>query len=123
MFAERRSGVSLRCAVEGPAYEGATNGCVHTIDSSAILDGDRLHVFLTNRSVNESAEVEIKLAGGRCAPVKAPSCSPARMPSGQYLRRRSIVKAQPFKEIRVADGQAVCQLPPLSFAAITLKLT
>jgi len=124
MFAERRSGVSLRCAVEGPAYEGATNGCVHTIDSSAILDGDRLHVFLTNRSVDESAEVEIKLAERTvCACESAELLTGPDAKAANTFEDGSIVKAQPFKEIRVADGQAVCQLPPLSFAAITLKLT
>jgi alpha-N-arabinofuranosidase len=30
MFSKRRNGISLRCSVDGPGYEGATNGYVHT---------------------------------------------------------------------------------------------
>ena len=57
MYARRRTGMSLRPALQGPLYESATNGPVHYIDTSAILDGSRLHIFVTNRSLDEAATV------------------------------------------------------------------
>jgi alpha-L-arabinofuranosidase len=124
MFAERRNGVALRAAVDGPVYEGAANGRVHTIDSSAILDGSRLHVFLTNRSLDETAEVAIQLGGQTVTACESAELltGPGAKAANTFEDGTDVVKAQPFKEIRVVDGQAVCQLPPLSFAAITLKL-
>ena len=48
---------------------------------------------------------------------------PGAKAANTFENGTDVVKAQPFQEIAVADGQAVCQLPPLSFAAITLKLS
>ena len=62
MFAKRRNGVALRPVVSGPVYEGKTNGPVPYIDASAILDGDRLQVFATNRSLDEPAKLLVRVA-------------------------------------------------------------
>ena len=54
MMSKRREGISLRTAVDGPSYEGKTNGVVSYVDASAIMNEDALHVFLTNRSMDEA---------------------------------------------------------------------
>ena len=59
MMSKRRNGLSLQVSVEGPYYEGSKNGQVNYIDSSAILNGEKLHVFLTNRSMAEKSEVNL----------------------------------------------------------------
>ena len=64
MFARRRNGISLRPAVAGPAYDSPSYGRAQYIDASAILDGDRLHVFAVNRSVDETARVRVSLPPG-----------------------------------------------------------
>ncbi len=123
MFSQRKKGISLRCAIEGPTYAGATNGVVHKLDSSAILDGDRLHVFLTNRSLEQAAEVDIVLAD---RPVL--SCASAEVLTGpdpkaaNTFEKRDAVVAVPFDGVKAAEGRARCHLPPLSFAALTLNL-
>jgi len=43
-------------------YEGATNGRVNVIDTSAILAADELHVFAVNRSLDGPALVRVELA-------------------------------------------------------------
>jgi len=123
MFSKRRKGVALQLSVDGPSYEGATNGRVHYIDASAILDERMLHVFLTNRSLDETAEVCIALADASIA-----SCESAEILTGSdakatnSLENRDVLKAESFEAINIGDGRACCQLPPLSFVAMTLKL-
>jgi alpha-N-arabinofuranosidase len=123
MFSKRRSGVSLRCSVDGPGYEGKTNGFVHYVDPSAILAGDRLHVFLTNRSLDEAAEVRIALTGREIlSSENAEMLSGPGPKSANSFEDKNVVVAKPFEAVNVVDGQAHCQLSPLSFVAITLNL-
>jgi alpha-N-arabinofuranosidase len=123
MFSKRRKGCSLRCSVDGPTYTGAKNGMVHTVDASAILDGDRLQVFLTNRDTLEAAPVSVVLADRRIA-----SCESAELLTGpdpkaaNTFERKDVVAARPFEGVEVRGDRARCTLPPLSFAAITLIL-
>ncbi len=123
MFSKRRNGAALRLTVDGPSYEGATNGCVHYIDASAILDGSRLHVFLTNRAMDENAEVCVTIADKTVV-----SCESAEILTGpdakavNSLEDGEIVVAKPFDAIDMKDGQAHCKIPALSFVAMTLNL-
>ena len=77
MMARRRDGVSLRVAVDGPSYEGRTNGRVPFVDASAILGEGVLHVFLINRSERAAAPVSIEPAGSRSRRSRPPRSSPA----------------------------------------------
>ncbi|HXD09545.1 MAG TPA: alpha-L-arabinofuranosidase C-terminal domain-containing protein [Anaerolineales bacterium] len=123
MFSSRRNGISLRCAVDGPNYEGATNGRVHYIDASAILEEDKLHVFLTNRSLDEDADVNIVLADGAilaCAGAEILTGPEAR--SANSFEDPDVVIAKPFEAINISNHQAYCKLPPLAFVAMTLNL-
>jgi alpha-N-arabinofuranosidase len=96
---------------------------VHTVDASAILDGDRLQVFLTNRDTLEAAPVSVVLADRRIA-----SCESAELLTGpdpkaaNTFERKDVVAARPFEGVEVRGDRARCTLPPLSFAAITLIL-
>jgi alpha-N-arabinofuranosidase len=124
MFSKRRNGVSLRCSVDGPGYEGKTNGFAHFVDSSAILAGDRLHVFLTNRSLDEAAEVGIALTGREIVSLESAEALTGPGPkSANSFEDKTFVTAKPFEAVNVVDGWAYCELPPLSFAAVTLKLS
>jgi len=121
MMSKRRDGASLRLAVDGPGYDSPSYGRVATIDAAAIVDEGKLHVFLTNRSVNEPAEARVTLADGSIA-----SCESAEILTGpdpkaaNSFETGDIVAAAPFEAVNVTGGQASCTLPPLSFAAITL---
>jgi alpha-N-arabinofuranosidase len=123
MFSKRRNGISLRCSLDGPGYAGASNGPVHFIDASFILDGSGLQVFLTNRSQDEAAEVSVALADRAIV-----SCESAEVLTGPEAKSAntfgngSIVVTKPFEAVHAAAGQAHCTLPPLSFVAMTLTL-
>ena len=123
MFSKRRKGISLQCSVEGPVYEGAKNGLVHTLDTSAILDENRLQVFITNRSLDKTVEASIILVD---RPIV--SCESAEVLTGpdpkaaNTFGKSDNVIARPFEDVKVTGDQAQCDLPPLSFVAITLNL-
>ncbi|RYG45641.1 alpha-N-arabinofuranosidase, partial [bacterium] len=62
MFSNRGQGIALRSQVEGSGYQSKTNGYATHLDASAILDGDRVNVFLVNRDLENPMEVQVKIA-------------------------------------------------------------
>ncbi|NCC36665.1 MAG: alpha-N-arabinofuranosidase, partial [Chloroflexia bacterium] len=62
MFAKRRQGTALRVAVDGPSYEGKTNGVVTFVDASAILNERKLQVFVTHRGLDQAMDLTVDLA-------------------------------------------------------------
>jgi alpha-N-arabinofuranosidase len=123
MFSKRRTGIALQLSLDGPEYEGATNGRVSYIDASAILDQGKLQVFLTNRSLDQDAEIHIVLGDQPIA-----ICESAEILTGPDAKAANsfehckTVASDAFEPVDVKNGQVRCQLPPLSFAAMTLKL-
>ena len=123
MFASRRDGEALRLAVDGPRYEGAGNGEVDYVDASAILDGDRLHLFLTNRSLTEPAPVALAIADRAVT-----ACEAAEILTGPEAKAANsfaepeLIKTREFTAVATEDGEVRCELPPLSFAALTVRL-
>jgi alpha-N-arabinofuranosidase len=123
MFSSRRDGVALRLEVEGPAYESASYGTVPYIDASAVLDGNRLHVFLTNRSMDEPAPVRVDVADRGIATVESAELLTGPDPkAANSFEQPGMVRSVPFPEIGVMEGRLVCDLPPLSLAAVTVRL-
>ncbi len=123
MFSKRRQGDALRIFLDGPSYESKEHGVVPYIDASAILDGKRLKVFLTNRHGEETAEVCVALADGAIVARESAELltGPGAKASNSF-EHENLVTAGPFEGITVAEGQVRCKLPPLSFAAMTLNL-
>jgi alpha-N-arabinofuranosidase len=123
MYSRRRNGISLQTALTGPKYEGKTNGEVHYIDASAILDEDVLHVFLVNRNPMESALVRVVLADRRLTEVEDAEIltGPGAQAANSFETPDAVV-SEPFDDIAIADGRAEITLPPLSVAAMTIQL-
>ncbi len=123
MLANRREGISLRPVVQGPSYAGKTNGYVNFIDASAILGDGRLNVFLTNRSLDESAPVKIDLAGfviERLADAEILTGPDAQ--AVNTFEKPDLISAKAFKDVHVGKSQATLTMAPLSFVAMTLAL-
>ena len=123
MFASRRDGEALRLAVEGPRYEGAGNGEVDYVDASAILDGERLHLFLTNRSLTEPAPVALAIADRAVTACEAAEILTGPEPkAANSFAEPELIKTREFTAVATEDGEVRCELPPLSFAALTVRL-
>lgn len=124
MYSQRREGMALRPAVAGPGYESKSFGYVDYIDTSAILGDGLLHVFVSNRSLDEKAPVTIEFPGGSIESLES-----AEIVTGPGLKAENtyeqpnVVTAKPFTEVKVADEQAQLTLPPISVAALTFKVT
>jgi alpha-N-arabinofuranosidase len=123
MYAKRRTGVALQPVVEGPMYEGKTNGPATYIDTSAILNKKQLNVFVTNRHPDDSATVHIKLADQKIATLDAAEIitGPHAKATNSY-QQPDVIQAQPFNKVQISEGQAAVVLPPLSVAAMTFSL-
>ena len=123
MYAKRRTGRSLRAVVDGPGYVGRRNGRVAWVDASAILDGDQLHVFATNRSLDETAKARIVLADRAIEGVAACEIVTGDDPkAGNDFDAPDRIVAEPFEGVRTTGGMAEVELPPLSVAAMSFAL-
>jgi alpha-N-arabinofuranosidase len=123
MMSRRRDGVSLRVAVDGPSYEGRTSGRVPFVDASAILGEGVLHVFLTNRSERAAAPVSIEPAGSSVAALASAEILTGPGPkAANSFEHPDVVAARPFDGVLVRAGRARLKLPPLSMAALSLKV-
>lgn len=127
MISKRRQGISLQSVLEGPTYTGQTHGVVSTIDHSAILNEKQLNVFMTNRSPDQAAEVQITLAD-----LQIESFGSGELLSGPDAKAansfdlpdtiRSLPLEEAGVEVHIKNGTAVLELPPLSMAALTFHL-
>ena len=123
MVSRRRNGVSLRPSVCGPTYTGKTNGTVTYIDAAAVLDGQRLSVFLINRNSTEPSEVVVSLADMGIESVEnGELLTGPEAKAANSWDEPALIKAVDMTEIAVSDGRARLKLPPLSFAAVTLRI-
>ena len=123
MYATRRQGVALRVVVDGPGYEGKTNGPVKLIDASAISAGHQLHIFATNRSLTDASELVINLADRQLTGYESGEILTGTDPkAANSYEQPNAIRSQPFSAVSVKNGRATVQLPPLSIAALTFKL-
>jgi alpha-L-arabinofuranosidase len=123
MYSRRKHGISLQPIVAGPEYEGKTNGRVHYVDASAILDDDRLHVFVTNRSLDESAPVQVRLADRKIAVLEsAEFLAGANAKTANTFDKPDGLRTQPFAGVSIEDGGSEMNLAPLSVTALTFRL-
>jgi alpha-L-arabinofuranosidase len=123
MFAQRGQGEALRVAVDGPTYSGKTHGPATYVDASAILDGDALHVFLTNRSLVEAAPVRVQVSDRAIASLRsAEALTGPDAKAANSFAQPDAVRARSFADVKIADGGANLALPPLSVVAATFGL-
>jgi alpha-N-arabinofuranosidase len=122
MFSEHASGMSLRPAVEGPGYESQTHGYVHNVDCSAVLSGDALTLFLTNR-MPESQAVRIDVADRTIKSIGSATLLTGPGPKSENtFENPEVVAPMPYKEWVLMDGRLNLELPAYSVTATTVEL-
>ena len=123
LYAQRRDGIALQPIVRGPGYESPSYGFVHTIDTSAILGKSILHTFLVNRSTDESTTIQIAAAGVQIKSVKsAELVTGSSAAASNTFDKPNMIRNQKLSKIKLDDGKAVIQMPPLSIAAISFHI-
>jgi alpha-N-arabinofuranosidase len=122
-FAKRRRGISLRPAVDGPRYRSQSYGEVNEIDCSAILDGSQLHVFVTNRHLDEPATVKVAVADRSIIRVgEAEILAGPGAKAENSFENPGVIRSAPLDTVAIEGGKGLLTLPPLSFAAVTLEM-
>lgn len=123
MYTKRRDGIALTTTVEGPTYTSETYGETTMIDASSIIDGDTLHVFATNRSLSDAAPLTIDLSDRAITALIDAEILTGMDPKAHntYDQPDNVV-SQPFTDVKIVDGKAVVELPPLSVCAMSLML-
>ncbi|MCJ7703004.1 MAG: hypothetical protein MUO62_15585, partial [Anaerolineales bacterium] len=122
MYASRREGVALQPVVDGPGYESPSYGDTTYIDTSAILGDGVLHIFLVNRNTSETAEIEIDHGSGNLVSVISAEVVSGPGPDVRNTYENpNAISSQPLQTIKISEGKANIQLPPLSVAAITFR--
>ena len=123
MMSSRREGLSLQLALEGASYQTAEIPDIPEIDAAAILDHNRLQLFLTNRNIAEVAEVDIIMADGQLLALESAEIlhAPHSNSANSYENPQEVT-AQPFSAIRFSEGSATVEIPPLAFVALTIQL-
>ncbi len=122
MYSKRKDGVSLRIGVECPTYTTQTYGTASYLDASAVLAGEHLHVFGTNRDTAEPMEMTIDLANRPIASlVDAEILTGPDAKATNSFEEPDRVKSRPLEDVTIRNGRAICQLPPLSVAALTFR--
>jgi alpha-N-arabinofuranosidase len=123
MYTRRRDGVSLRIAVDGPTYTTQSYGVASYVDASAILAGEDLHVFTTNRDTAESMEMRVDIADRAIASlVDAEILTGPDAKTANSFEEPERVTSCPFDDVTMRNGLATYELPPLSVAALTFRL-
>jgi len=109
--------------VQGPGYKSRNNGYINILDASAILKDNRLSLFLTNRDLHEPAPVRIKLADGSLTALESgETLTGPDLKAANSFEQPAVVRSHPFGEVSLADDQALLELPPASFTALTFNL-
>lgn len=123
MVSSRREGTSLRTVVNGPSYESTSHGPATYLDASAICDGDRLHVFCTNRSSHEAIPITVEVNGVKVVEVTDTEILTAETPdAANSWEMPDAVRPRSFDAFSVLGDRLEGELPPLSFAAATVRL-
>jgi len=123
MYVRRRKGIALEMAIEGPSYQGAMHGRIRTLDASATADGDRLHVFATNRSLESAAPLRITLADRPIRSLETAEILTGDDPKAENsFEEPGRIRARQFEDVRPVAGGAVASLPPLSVVALSFEL-
>ena len=84
---------------------------------------DVLHIFLVNRSIEQSASIQIAITGVQIKSLRSadlvtgPSASAANT-----FEKPNTIGRQQFRNINLVDEKAVVELPPLSVAAISFDV-
>ena len=123
MFAKRREGTALQVSIDGPTYTAETYGEVPYVDASAILGQGCLTFFAVNRSLDDTAIVQLGLGGASLTGLRdGENLTGISAQSANSFDEPDVVSPRTFTEARFADGEAVLALPPLSVTAVTFDL-
>ena len=123
MISTRARGTALRVAGDGPGDDGGRYGPARLLGCAVTLDGDQLSLFCTNRSPSEEMQVRLDSKGlGDLDLVEAELLTGADAKSCNTWESPEVVQGEAFDRFEQTEGGGFLTLPPLGFAALTLRI-
>ena len=122
MISSRRGGTALQQAIKCESYTTKSYGDVPYLDCATMLDGDQLKTFAVNRDLQEPMKLTIALADRRLdSLIHGELLAHAKLDAVNSVSNPNEVAAQPLTNVDFQNGKAVVELPPQSFAALSLR--
>lgn len=119
MFSRRRAGDSLQVEVESPGYTSRSYGAVKWLDASAILNENRLSLFLVNRG-SRPLETHVRSSDVAIVSLHSAECVHGRdLGSTNSLSEPETVRAREFDDVAITTTGADLEIPAHSFTALT----
>ena len=123
MIARNGRGVSLRLDINGPGYHSESYGYVNYIDASAILNENKLNLFLICRNISEVSKVEVETGAKVIKSILKCEIVNADKPGEKNsFANPDIIQSKAHKSVEIDDGKIVITLPPLSFIHLQLEI-
>jgi alpha-N-arabinofuranosidase len=123
MMSKRREGVSLQVQVEGPSYTSSSYGEVNFLDTSAILNGDRLSVFCVNRDLEKPMEVQVKIGDASVTElIDAEFFAGTDPKAHNTFEAPHRVYSCVHEDVTFSGGVATISIPPMCVYAGTFKI-
>ena len=123
MIARNGEGVSLRLDINGPGYHSESYGYVNYIDASAILNENKLNLFLICRNISEVSNVEIEIGAKVIKSILKCEIVNADKPGERNsFVNPDIIRSKAYKSLEIDDGKIVITVPPLSFIHLQFEV-
>ena len=123
MISSRKGGQALRQVIDCDSYMSKSHGEVPYLDSAAISNGDELKFFAVNRHLTETMDLTIACADRKCEAVNdGELLSHSDLSAVNTWENPDQVNAIPITDLSLKNGQVHLELPPHSFAALSLQL-
>ena len=120
MISSRKGGTSLQAKNDSPRYVSLNRGEASYLDQAVTIDGDKLNLFLTNRSTTDALEVTINTDMTLNGVISAEILNAEHAKTVNDYDRPDEVVAKPLDGVDVSGSKVTVTLPPLAFAALTI---
>ena len=123
MISSRKGGQALQQAISCDSYPTTSYGDVPYLDSAAIVDGDELKLFAVNRNQTEGMKLTISCSDRAVSSlIDGELLTHSDLSAENTWENPNQVNPAQLSDVVLADGQARVELPPQSFAAVSLQL-
>ncbi|MGI9235442.1 MAG: alpha-N-arabinofuranosidase [Woeseiaceae bacterium] len=122
MLSSRKGGISLQSTVDGPSYETRKYGTVSYLDRAVTLQGNRLQLFLTNRSTTDALSVNVSTDLSLADVEGAEILHHEDPKAANSFENADVVVAKPFADMKLVTNGLTMTLPPLSLVAATVSV-
>lgn len=123
MISSRKGGEALQQSISCDSYSTKSHGEVPYLDSAAVINGDELKIFAINRNLREAMDLTIACADRPCTTLKdGELLSHSDLNAENTWEKPDQVISMPLENVELTHDRVHVELPPQSFAALSLRL-